>query len=348
MRELKVDLKQQEYEALIDTFMPSLDMRQHLKQIQLAPVKIMELMTAAPVCLDVKRDWFKKLAAIEQIVDDGHTEDIDIEIYRFEDVAKELDEALDELYEEGACQFTIESCWYDLDIKESKSYLLGVAESYEDAKSIIQHEIWEEEDVADDSESDERYPCWYEVKKWGKRKAHSKFEQLYTYYTVGAETPILFDAELKISRKESNVNFSVFRFANSEMLKLPLPYKPGDIIAIDTWPFGPTQPAIIFNIADGGRIVELITKDYQDKWFEGGLFSGAFGRWKGQFDWVSPLYSIRNWQENLGEDEAVYKTISSFVKNNSENGEKLFNALYEIEIADLTNQELVDFINGLG
>ena len=177
MRELKVDLKQQEYEALIDTFMPSIDMRQHLKQIKLAPVKIMELMIAAPVCLDVKRDWFKKLAAIEQIVDDGHTEDIDIEIYRFEDVAKELDEALDELYEEGACQFTIESCWYDLDIKESKSYLLGVAESYEDAKSIIQHEIWEEEDVADDSESDERYPCWYEVKKWGKRKAHSKFEQ---------------------------------------------------------------------------------------------------------------------------------------------------------------------------
>ena len=101
-------------------------------------------------------------------------------------------------------------------------------------------------------------------------------------------------------------------------------------------------------MADSGRIVELITKNYQDKWFNGSLFSGAFGRWKEQFDWISPLYNIKKWQEPLGEDEEVYKTISSFVKNNSENGEKLFNALYEIEIADLTNQELVDFINGLG
>ncbi|WP_028236451.1 hypothetical protein [Pseudobutyrivibrio sp. MD2005] len=347
MKTLNLTLNQSMYEELIDTFMPSIDMRQHLKRIKLVPEKIMELMIAAPVGLDIKRDWFRKLAVIEEIVDDGYPEDIDIEIYKFADVAKEFDKAIDALAEKGTCQFTIESCWYDVDIKECKSYLLGVADSYEYAKLIIQQEIWEEEE--EDSDSAERSPRWYEVKKWVKRKAHGIYEQLNTYYAIAGDTPILFEeSHIVISMKRLNVNFSVFQFANSIMLQLPLPYKPGDIVAIDTWPLGPTQPAIIYNIADNGRIVELITKNYQGKWFNGSLFSGSFGRWKGQFDWISPLYNIKKWQEPLGEDDEVYKTIISFVKGNAGNGEKLSKALDEIEISDLTSPDVIMYIKGLG
>lgn len=291
MKELKLDLKQSEYEELIDTFMPSEDMKNHLKTVRLCPFNIMEMMFGSPVSLYIKREWFYKLSQIEQIIE-SEVDSINFKIFTFTDAYNEFMCSIDALETSYRGIYTVEDCWYDYDICERKAALIGAANDYQSVLTIIDDAISEELDMLDEDEKAEKCSNWFEVKKWGTKNGN------YSYYFIG-NTPIWFEKECIEINDKTKLFSSLFHFFDSRFLKLPIPYKLGDVIAIDTYPFGPTTPAIIYDIADSGRIIDVIAKDYKGKWHSGGLLNGDLGRSTYQNDWISPLYNIRKWTEPL-------------------------------------------------
>ena len=198
----------------------------------------------------------------------------------------------------------------------------------------------DEDDVTANSE----IPTWRELTKYVVKSNTI----IYIYYFIHDEV-IWFDLYEQPGEKEhcdkTFRNIRSANFLNSIFLQLPIPYRPGDVIEINTYPFGPSQKAIIYEILDGGRIVEIITRDYKGNWISTGLFCGHFGRFVEQTDYTSPLYRICSATTNDEEEKEVYKYVSEYVADNNENGERLFQAV--TKKGKYSTGELLALIKGL-
>ena len=349
------------YNELLDVFMPSEDMRRFLKTQSLSDDRLRWMMLGSTASLYIKREWIKKLSEYETDPDVDLCMEPPYEKWRidchYSEVADEIDKAIGNL-ENVRCGevLVLEDCWYDYDIHEEKSVLEGVFVDAVDVKEHIRKMIREEQEDDDPDEQYEELPLWRRLTKWdieGDRL-------LYTYYYLQDEVIWFVDEERnEVGVSKSDKAAYHYRFSwdgicpdpffGSEYLVLPIPYAPGDIIEINTYPFGPKQNAIIYEICDGGRIVEIITRDYRGRWVTGGLFRARYGRYCEQTEHTSPLYRIRKAEVIDLEEQRVFRRIAEFINGDNDRGERLYTAFFhdpDIE-EGFTADDLLDFIDGL-
>ncbi len=320
-----LDIPQDVYNKVLDVFMPSEEMRDYLRNKILWDDDIQEMILGSPVSLYLKREWMIMLSRYEFLEEDDNL----AYCCRYESLASEIGKALDNLENPTSEEiFVLEDCWYDYDIFEGKNCLSGVFTNVEDVKQHIL-QIEDEENgysAEDDVPTDTEIPTWRELTKYVVK--NNKI--IYIYYFIHDEV-IWFDSYDQPEEKEHcDKTFKSIRstnFMNSIFLQLPIPYRPGDAIEINTYPFGPIQKAIIYEILDGGRIVEMITRDYKGNWISTGLFCGHFGRFVEQTDYTSPLYRICRAIANDEEEKEVFKYIWEYVADDNDNGERLFQAV---------------------
>ncbi len=277
------------YEKLLTTFMPSEDMRKFLIDQDLTDRNLQELINGSPVSLNTKRFWISDLAKMEDT-----TFDKDKFTLSYWDILSEYDLALSNLYEPG--MYTLEDCWYDLDISEEKNGICGVFTTYEDVKAFIRKRI-KEADIYGETD-------WWTLKKWNTTSG-TEPQLLYTYYLMHEEACWFVDEAKEWSREERIRWRNADPFLDSIHMWLPVPYKPGDIVEINTYPFGPKQPAIITEIADDW--IDIATRNYQGKWIEGGIVHGFLGHSIYQNDHISALYRIRKWLGKLTRGDRPYE-----------------------------------------
>ena len=288
MKTETLTLSKTKYWRLLTTFMPSGDMRSYLFNQNLKDRNLQELINGAPTTLERKRLWISDFAMREEA-----TSSKDEFTLSYGEILSEYDLALSNLYEPG--MYTLEDCWYDYDIYEEKNSLCGIFTSYGDVKNYIAEKEREEE-----IEQDYRTPIWWTLKKWSVLPMEEP-KLLYTYYLVYGEAWWFVDETKEWSREERRSWRNADPFLDSRHMWLPVPYKPGDMVEISTFPFGPCQPAIITEI--DGDWIDFVTRNHRGKWVEGGIVHGFLGRSIYQNDYISPLYWIQMWPKDKRTDE---------------------------------------------
>lgn len=145
-------LDKRTYHHLLETFLPSVEMREYLKTQPMLPSDIiLDLIIGAPVLLSEKVKWAW-----------GESKD-------------QISEALKELTVRTGEIFTLTDVWYDDDISEEKASLIAPFLSYQSAIEYIRAELAEYVDEPDNQ--------WYKLEKWVPAK-EDKMESNYTYWLL--------------------------------------------------------------------------------------------------------------------------------------------------------------------
>lgn len=142
------------YHRLLDTFLPSEEMREYLKkEPMLHDGTILELIVGAPVPLSEKVKW------------------------AWGEFRKDAEMALAELTLRPGEILTLTDAWYDEDIRDEKLSFNAPFLSWEKVMEHIRGEIAEY--------GDDWYDCqWYVLEKWVPTEA-GEMERCYTYWIIG-------------------------------------------------------------------------------------------------------------------------------------------------------------------
>lgn len=187
----------------VSQFLDSPEMREHLKDIQLSERVCEELVCGAPRTLADKVAWLE---------------------HRGSNLTKETRRALHSLeLKPGEFLFLVEE-WYDFDScgrSTSYSYYGMPFPSLEHALSHIR-QVMAEEEWNNDS------LFWTKLDKFMLGK-DGVYHHLYTYYLIKDEVVYF----------ETNPSRPQNCFCGASDLNVPIPFKAGDIVAIDCKPFMP-------------------------------------------------------------------------------------------------------------
>ena len=301
-------------------------MRDYLKKDELSNAELVWLICGAPVPVD------EKIRALKEILNDCKYADED---YIKDTCAKAIYDMCDAMYQmdsEGDSILTLEDCWYDEDIKEHKRDLAGV---FQDYYSAIEYES--------DKESDER-DCdntWWELKIW-KDEGEQDFDQKYTYYCKNGDIWWIHKEEWPPQKLRGRS----FPYLDSSRLCLSVPYKPGDILNINTWPFVPSQPAVLTSDLEWDLLCILI-RNVDGYWQYGNIRSGILGRSIYQEDWISPFYNIRKWNDQSHDDMKVLSAVSEWIGGDKERGAAFDNKLIDKANirSEFTSEEILKMID---
>ena len=160
---------------------------------------------------------------------------------------------------------------------------------------------------------------WEVLEKWHFRE-NGYGDILYTYYFLEG-VPMYFT-----KHGEPGEDFC----RNSISPYISIPFKKGDMVYVDCYPFAPIKVAVL--LEDGfnkdGRnkcCTSILYQMHDGSWMSGDIFHGV---WKPHYPELSPLYRLKTFDDILGEDEDFLLTVQKFVRGNNKNGEKLSRKLY--------------------
>ena len=318
-----------QYGNIIDQFMPSEDMRDYLKNDELGMMDLVWLICGAPAPVWKKINALKEVRNESMLAADDYVKDTcDEAINDMSEAMSLIDNKEDDII------FTLEDCWYDEDIEEHKRDLAGVFLDYD---SAVEYEIREERDEGDFGNS------WWELKIW-KDEGEQDFDQKYTYYCKNDEI-WWFQKEGWPMQK---LRGSVFPYLDSAHLCLSVQYKPGDILDINTWPFGPSQPAVLTSDL-GWDMLCILIRNVDGYWQYGNIRSGILGRSIYQEDWISPFYNIRKWKDQSHDDMKVLSAVSEWIGGDKERGAAFDNKLIDKanNKSEFTSEEILNMINSM-
>lgn len=291
----------------------------------LSDEKKLQIIKGAPVPLSVKRDWLKGLSKGNVI---------------FKNALKAVSTAIASLENaDKSMVFTLEDCWYDEDIFEEKDYLVGTFLSLDAAIDRIHREEKEYTEMCEQSEPKDECPTWWKLKQW-HINADGSSDGLYSFYLIHDEV-CWFELE------DSDGYHGGNQFLRSSFLELPIPFEVGDIVEINTYPFGPKQSGIIFDFADvNDSIVGILTRDYKGDWYNGSVLHNLLGHGPYQDDRISPLFRLKRWKDDIcGTDGMVYMAVAEFVDGDRDKGRLLGNALVGTHKDTFSDKEILDIID---
>lgn len=305
------------YGEYLDEFMPSRMMRDYLKGVELKPWQIADLVYFSPKAITAKRTAFQKLQ--EQAEESGNDELME-ECERY---LWNLDEALRQIEPEGVFLVSLEC--FDEDAGECQTDSEAICGSIAD---VMEHEknglpAWYYENDA---------IHWLNAEKWN-RDGGGRYYAACEYVIAGGE--ILY-AELNDSLYK---NDKVEGYGGGENLNLPVPFKAGDLLEFDGFPFGPKTHALIAGIGDNRDCccVQALSRNGEGRWSLGAVKHGMIGH--SYFPKVSPLYSVRVFDGILPEEDRLLLKAKEYIDADSGRAEWVQEWLPWI---NLTEEELLE------
>ena len=219
-------------------------------------------------------------------------------------------------YLEGDGIFSLENNYYEEADYDNYSYFVGNFARYQDAQEYI---------AIENSNEDLQY---YNLTRWVKN-SEGKLEDVCSYIIHGHD--ILF---LDLHNGDFREDYGHFR---AENLNLPVPFRAGDILECDGFPFGPKFRMLILTINDNCDCccVQGLYLDECGKWNCGAVKHGAVS-----YDYSpkpSFLYRSKIYTGELSEEENVLQLVSEYLHGDEEKGRDLYD---RIVFGSLTSNEL--------
>lgn len=306
-------------DKIIDRCIQSEEMRNYLKKQELSVFTLTDIITGSPLYLR------KKLELYDLIGDNGYTNSF----------RQETEKALAELTLDEGDVLCLEEWWYDNDILGEKASFTGPFTALHAALGYIKESFTDEE--WDDGEA-----CWSILEKWVPGNEHGKMDNTYTYYLIKDEV-VYFTSDDNI-----NNSFSGFHgYVDSMNLSLPIPFKPGDIVILDSLPFVPIRLAILLEVNNSDCCgVQILYRHGDGLWRTGALKHGA--GWKDTWPMLSSLYRLSLYQAELNEKDKILLDIQNYILKKEHNGallwERINNTRTRWDMPALSTSDLFDMI----
>ena len=306
-------------DKIIDRCIQSEEMRNYLKKQELSVFTLTDIIAGSPLYLR------KKLELYDLIGDNGYTNSF----------RQESEKALAELTLDEGDVLCLEEWWYDNDILGEKASFTGPFTTLHAALGYIKESFTDEE--WDDGEA-----CWSILEKWVPGNEHGKMDNTYTYYLIKDEV-VYFTSDDNI-----NNSFSGFHgYVDSMNLSLPIPFKPGDIVILDSLPFVPIRLAILLEVNNRDCCgVQILYRHGDGLWRTGALKHGA--GWKDTWPMLSSLYRLSLYQNELNETDKVLLDIQDYILKKEHNGallwERINNTRTRWDMPALSTSDLFDMI----
>lgn len=306
-------------DKIIDRCIQSEEMRNYLKKQELSVFTLTDIIAGSPLNLR------KKLELYDLIGDNGYTNSF----------RQETEKALAELTLDEGDVLCLEEWWYDNDILGEKASFTGPFTTLHAALGYIKESFTDEE--WDDDEA-----CWSILEKWVPGNEHGKMDNTYTYYLIKDEV-VYFTSDDNI-----NNSFSGFHgYVDSMNLSLPIPFKPGDIVILDSLPFVPIRLAILLEVNNSDCCgVQILYRHGDGLWRTGALKHGA--GWKNTWPMLSSLYRLSLYQNELNETDKVLLDIQDYILKKEHNGallwERINNTRTRWDMPALSTSDLFDMI----
>lgn len=306
-------------DKIIDRCIQSEEMRNYLKKQELSVFTLTDIIAGSTLYLR------KKLELYDLIGDNGYTNSF----------RQETEKALAELTLDEGDVLCLEEWWYDNDILGEKASFTGPFTALHAALGYIKESFTDEE--WDDGEA-----CWSILEKWVPGNEHGKMDNTYTYYLIKDEV-VYFTSDDNI-----NNSFSGFHgYVDSMNLSLPIPFKPGDIVILDSLPFVPIRLAILLEVNNSDCCgVQILYRHGDGLWRTGALKHGA--GWKDTWPMLSSLYRLSLYQNELNETDKVLLDIQDYILKKEHNGallwERINNTRTRWDMPALSTSDLFDMI----
>ena len=179
---------------------------------------------------------------------------------------------------------------------------------------------------------------WYTLEKWAPCD-DGTYELCYVYQLING-VPVYFE-------KHKN-GF----YRNSVSPSMSIPFSKGDVVAIDCRPFVSLKYAVL--LEDGyhsdGRnkcFIKVLLQKADGTWIDGLLWGNA--AFSPNILPLSPLYRIRKYDDDLGENNSFITAVTDFAKN-EKNGKNLWHKLVKPHLGKLyypgySKEKVLQFID---
>lgn len=226
---------------IITEFIRSPEMCEHLKKAPLTIWALANLIINAPESISSKQLALRSLLPTRN-------EETAALINKY---IREIDAAWYELLHLDGAVLNLIECWYDDEMLCEKKSTGMPFTSFETAIGYI-HQLMIAEEWDDDT------TCWTVIEKWAPAE-NGQVEKTYEY-TLIKDTIVDFacyntDTNIKVGGRTFR---KAYRNPLDADLNLPIPFKPGDIIALDCRPFAPVKPALLLEVSDDCCGVQMI------------------------------------------------------------------------------------------
>lgn len=269
------------WDEYIDRFILSEDMKSYLEDLDLPEDKLVEMIFYSPVQIKDKKEAFREL--IEQ----ARADDDKVLLDMSNRCLWNIEEAERLLTVPGVFS-VLANVYYSKERKSEECFDI-VCATFKDVEDYI----WNHYGVYKDNKDE---AVWFEVTKWCLDDA-GKYVEMCTYYIADDEV-IYTNLNDERYRSEDCINF----YAGVD-LNLPVPFRAGDIVAIDRYPFADTVFVLITDVGDNKDCCSLcgLSRNEENEWYEGAIKHGLICDMI--FPQVSPLYTIRKYDGELKDED---------------------------------------------
>lgn len=312
------------YEKYIDEFVFSEEMREYLKKTELPADKITDLIYYSPKPLAAK---LKALEELQILAATKHDNEL---LEHANRCVRNIDDAYALLHTEGV--FTIEECYYDDHVKEEMSCLETICATYEEVSDYISCDLELSETIQD-------WNKWIVASKWIKDE-NGKYKRICEYFFVQGEIWYINVDRDFYQHIEEHMDF--YMLTN---LNLPVPFHVGDYVEIEGFPFGPRIKMLFLEIGDNRDCCCLqgLTRDADGLWHIGAVKHGMMVQ--SYYPQISPLYSIRTYNENRTEDDILFLRVQKYLNGEETKGHLLWERI--CGNMELTDQRLIEILGEL-
>ena len=300
----------------IEESISSVDMKDYLKIPHQNVDTIAEIIYYSPA--PVER---KKIALTELLKELDSKTDADM-IFNAKAYLKTIEEA------EGV--FSIEMVEYDKKKGELDYEFNGLFNNFNDLVQYVKQNM-------DECEITDEDLIYYQAVKWINDEA-GKLVEACTYWIVRGQVWYV-QLEGKV------IDESIPDIFMSHDLNVAVPFKAGDIVEVDLYPFADKRIMGILEIGDNLDCCCLqgLSKRLDGSWTIGAIKHGHIGDFL--LLTVSALYTITTYKGELPSGYEILKDVSDFIDGSEERGSALWNALAPMN--DINTEEILSCIENL-
>lgn len=298
--------KNNTYKKYIDEFMPSDEMRNYLKTQELTPYQIASLIFNSPYSIEQKKNVFYSLLS--------ETDDSELKAL-CSNCIENIERAYELLNTDGT--FKVTSSFVNGVVPELNDE--GLFSNYKDVKEFIASDIKECE------YKDYDYYGYF-IEKWIKN-SDGILENVITYYVIKNEICYFKYSPLGDYLKEFSHDFEpkILRFE----LNVPTPFKVGDVVMFDGYPFAQKRFSLILSTGDNQDCCSLWNLYWAGPrtWKTGAVKHGQVGYVLRNDFIVPPLYNAKRYdgvlpstfkifheiKQAFGDDERKYENLDSII-----------------------------------
>lgn len=304
---------------LLDEFMPAEELREYLKKESISDFDMADIIFYSPTSVEKKREALLELEEMDLPEEKKLLREYWIKYRPSIEEALKIRESKDSIF------IVYEQTIYGDDV-DSDEWMHGIFSSYDAAEAFVKKDT-------EEKKNEEDQMSWYEINLWIKGENDSY---------VNTCTYLYIDGELTYTEFELGNAFH--ESCTDGELRIPVSYKPGDILIADRYPFGRKEKFVMLKIGDNQDCccLQALCKKEDDTWEAGAVKHGMIGSIG--YPRVSVLYTAKKYVPDLSNPEdAILAKISELVAGDEKRG----TVIWDETCYGKSEEELVDFLTKL-